>query len=144
MKLTMTTRSKLQFQALVSYSLDRDKKTVEHVLEAYLLAPKSLAIDDHTYPNCLFYRALQTWSQLLPRLRPLSHRVSSESGLLPRLEECVSRFLPGGDEHAMHEFETHHRAFCRILKDSVDAHLEYIRRKKSAPSAVSMRSSIST
>ena len=129
MKLTLSTRSKLQFQAIVSYPLDPGKKTIDHALEAYLFVPKSLAINVDTYPRYLFYRDLQTWSELLPALRPLSHLVSSEHGLLPRMRDCISHSLHEGDERAMQKFETQNRAFCRTLKNSVDAHLEYIRRQ---------------
>jgi hypothetical protein len=129
MNIYLTARSKLQLQTVASYPLDSDKDTMNHALEAFLFVPKSLAVNVHTYPKYLFYRDLQTWSELLPTLRPLSHMVASEHGLLPHLEDCISKSVRNGDEQALKEFETHNRAFCRVFKNSVDAHLEYIRRK---------------
>ena len=131
MKLTLNKRSKLQFQAVASYRLARDSKVMSHEMEAYLFVPKSLAVNVHTYPRYLFYRDLQTWSELLPTLRPLSHMLSSKNGLLSRMEACICRSTPRNwDEQALQEFEIHNRAFCRILKTSIDAHIEYIRRKR--------------
>ena len=131
MKLTLKKRSKFQFQTVASYPLDRDKKAMKHAMEAYLFVPKSLAVNVHSYPKYLFYRDLQTWSELLPTLQPLSHMVPSKNGLLRRLEACISRSIQDGDEaRALLEFEIHNRAFCRILKTSIDAHIEYIRRKR--------------
>jgi len=130
MKLTLSTRSKVQIQTTMSYRLERDQQTMEHSLDAWLFVPKSLGINVHTYPKYLFYRDLQTWSELLPTLRPLSHLLSGKVGLLPRLEACIERSLGDDDEHALRDFETHNRAFCRILKNAIDAHVEYIRRKR--------------
>lgn len=129
MKLTLSTRSKIQLQTTASYQLDLEKKNMKHAMEAYLFVPKSLAVNVHTYPKYLFYRDLQSYSELLPRLRPLSHLLSSRNGLLPRLEKCISTLLHDGDEQALREFETHNRAFCRILKTTIDNHLVTIRRK---------------
>jgi len=134
MKLTLTTRSKLQIQTTASYRLERDRKTMEHSLQAWLFVPKSLGVNIHTYPKYLFYRDLQTWSELLPTLRPLSHLLSAKIGLLPHLEDCIEQSLKSGED-ALQEFETHNRAFCRILKNAVDGHVEYIRRKQDSPVA---------
>ena len=130
MKLTLSTRSKVQIQTTISYHLKRDQQTMEHCLDAWLFVPKSLGINPHTYPRYLFYRDLQTWSELLPSLRPLSHMLSAREGLLPRLEQCIERSLREPDGQGVRDFETHNRAFCRILKTSIDAHVEYIRRKR--------------
>jgi len=131
MRLTLSKRSKLQFQAVASYPLDPDKQEMKHAMEAYLFVPKPLAVNVHTYPKYLFYRDLQTWSELLPTLRPLSHLVSSKDGLLQQLKASIVHSIQGGDEErALREFEIHSRAFCRILKTSIDAHIEYIRRKR--------------
>ena len=129
MKLTLTSHSKLQIQTTASYRLARDKRTMKQSLDAWLFVPKSLAINGQTYPKYLFYRDLQTWSELLPTLRPLSHMLSPKDGLLPRLEQCIRRLTRDGDEQALQYFETHNRAFCRNLKNAIDAHVEYIGRK---------------
>jgi hypothetical protein len=131
MKLTLNKRSKLQLQTIASYPLDHDKKAMKHAMEAYLFVPKTLAVNVHTYPKYLFYRDLQTWSELLPTLRSLSHMVPSKNELLLHLEACISRSIQDDDEgRVLQEFEIHNRAFCRILKISIDAHIEYIRRKR--------------
>jgi len=51
MKLTLSTRSKIQIQTSASYQLELEKKHMKHAMEAYLFAPKSLAINVHTYPK---------------------------------------------------------------------------------------------
>jgi hypothetical protein len=137
MKLTLSTRSKMQIQAIVSDHLDPEKKIVKHTLEAYLFVPKSLGINVHTYPKYLFYRDMQTYSDLLPHLRPLNHLLSSPNGLLLRMKKCIDTLIHAGDEQALREYETRNRAFCRILKITMDNHFEYIRRK--GDTAVSKR-----
>lgn len=125
----LTTRSKFQIQTVASYRLEQGKRRMTRDMEAYLFVPKGLAVNAQTYPKYLFYRDLQTYSELLPTLRPLSHLVSPGNGLLPRLDECLNRSIGDEDERAMRDVETHIRAFCRILKSSLDAHIQYIRRK---------------
>jgi len=130
MKLSLSIRSKVQIQTTFSYALERDKRTMEHSLQAWFFIPKSLGINVHSYPKYLFYRDLQTWSELLPALRSLSHLLSAEVGLLARLEKCVEQSLSDGGEQALRDFETHNRAFCHILKNAIDAHIEYIRHER--------------
>lgn len=125
----LTTRSKFQIQTVASYRLEQGKKRMSRDMEAYLFVPKSLAVNVQTYPKYLFYRDLQTYSELLPTLQPLSHLVSPRIGLLPRLDRCLNRSIGDGNERSLRELETHTRAFCRILKASLDAHIQYIRRK---------------
>jgi hypothetical protein len=125
----LTARSKFQIQTVASYRLERGQSRMTRDLEAYLFVPKALAVNAQTYPKYLFYRDLQTYAELLPTLRPLSHLVSPGNGLLPRLDACLSRSIGGDDERALRDVETHLRAFCRILKSSLDAHIQYIQRK---------------
>jgi len=125
----LTTRSKFQIQTVASYRLERGQSRMTRHLEAYLFVPKVLAVNAQTYPKYLFYRDLQTYAELLPTLRPLSHLVAPGNGLLPRLDDCLNRSVGGEDERALRDVETHLRAFCRILKSSLDAHIQYIQRK---------------
>lgn len=122
--MTLKRRSKLQIEFDVNYPLDNKQKTFAHSVDAYLFVPRTLGINTETYPNYLFYRDLQSYSELLPRQQSLQNIVAEGCGLLADLRLCIDASQPGKKLDQLQNFENASRAFCRILKTAIDQQLQ--------------------
>ncbi len=124
LNLTLKRRSKLQIEFNVNYPLDNKQKTAAHTVDAYLFVPRTLGINSETYPSYLFYRDLQSYSELLPQRQSLHDIVAEGYGLLPHLRKCIDQSLPGNKLDTLQNFENASRAFCRILKTAINQQLQ--------------------
>lgn len=93
-------------------------------VDAYLFIPRSLGLNQNSYPGYLFYRDLQRYSELMPRQQTLSQMLDSDGGLLSLMYESIARARSGEQEESQDEFEDAARTFCRFFKSAVDAQLQ--------------------
>ena len=80
-------RSKTQVEFNASYPLDVEQRKTTHAVDAYLFVPRSLGINQKTYPGYLFYRDLLLYSELMPKQQTLSQMLDSDGGLLALMYE---------------------------------------------------------
>jgi hypothetical protein len=125
-KLTLKRRSKLQIEVTASYPLDKDKKAMVHRVDTYLFVPKRLGINAESYPKYLFYRDLQTYSELLARPQSLVGILSPDNGLLAQLRQSIDNFRDNDTREEIHAFENQNRAFCHIVHNAVDSASQHI------------------
>ncbi len=117
-------RSKTQIELDVIYPLDTDQRTMAHAVDAYLFVPRSLGINQNTYPGYLFYRDLQRYSELAPRQQSLGQMLDSDGGLISLMYECITKARTGTEqEQANKDFEIAARTFCRFFKSAMDSQL---------------------
>lgn len=97
-----------------------------HKVETYLFVPKRLAINAESYPKYLFYRDLQTFSELLARSQSLLDILSPESGLLAQLRQSVDNFQDKETRAQIQAFENQNRAFCQIVNNTIETASQHI------------------
>ncbi len=125
-KLILNRLSKLQIEVSNSYALDKSKKRQRYAVETYLFFPKRLGINAETYPQYLFYRDLQAYSELMPAPQSLSDILSPTSGLLSRLNQSIDLSRHTENEAEVQQFEYQNRAFCHIAHSAVDRQVQQI------------------
>jgi hypothetical protein len=98
---------------------------VSSIVDAYIFIPRSLGLNQNSYPAYLFYRDLQRYSELMPGQKTLDQMLDSDSGLLSLMYKSIARAREGGvQEESLGEFEDSARTFCRFFKSAADAQLQ--------------------
>ncbi len=97
-----------------------------HRVDTYLFVPKRLGINAQSYPKYLFYRDLQTYSELLARPQSLVEILSPDSGLLAQLGQSIDNFRDQETRAEIQAFENQNRAFCHIVHNAVDSASQHI------------------
>ncbi len=136
-KLTLKRRSKLQIEVDASFPLERGSRAMSHTVDAYLFVPRSLGLNSNTYPKYLFYRDLQTYSELLPGPRSLSDILSPKNGLLTRLKQCAKPSSNIEGEAERQKFENRNRTFCHIVTHAVERQIRQAMEKGDSESCYS-------
>lgn len=119
MKLKVERRSKLQIEVTASYPLDKDKQSMVYEVETYVFVPKRLGISRDSYPKYLFYRDLQTYSELIARPQSLLDILSPDNGLLVQLKKSIDNFRNKETKAEIQAFANQNRAFCQIVRNAV-------------------------
>ncbi len=118
-------RSKTQVEFNLIFPLDMEQGKMAHTVDAYLFVPRSLGINQNSYPGYLFYRDLQRYSELMPIQQSLGQMLDSDGGLLSLMHECIARARKGSEtKQVPQEFESSARTFCRFFKSAMDTQLD--------------------
>jgi hypothetical protein len=123
-KIVLKRRSKAQIEFNANYPLANNQRKLVHAVDAYLFVPKNLGINQQTYPSYLFYRDLQSYSELLPERLSLSELTAQGNHLLHKLQECIDNAQAGDNEQDLQVYETSMRTFCRRVKTAIDIQLQ--------------------